>query len=101
MSFHPGRLLGFEADSHPISLRCTNVIAGVLGRAGEEGQRLRLEAARNGVVTYKTREKFSLPEEEAPKSGNGRGVLEKPVIRPGDPSSPAGLSEYEPFSRVE
>jgi hypothetical protein len=26
----------------------------VLGRAGEEGQRLRLEAAKNGVITWRT-----------------------------------------------
>lgn len=34
------------------SLRCAQLIAGVLGRAGEEGQRKRLEAAKQGVVTW-------------------------------------------------
>ena len=34
------------------SLRCVQVIAGVLGRAGEEGQRLRREQAERGIVTY-------------------------------------------------
>ena len=34
------------------SLRCVQVIAGVLGRAGEEGQRLRREHAERGIVTY-------------------------------------------------
>jgi len=34
------------------SLRCIQVIAGVLGRAGEQGQQLRLKAAEQGVVTY-------------------------------------------------
>ncbi|KAF2084494.1 ribosomal protein S2 [Saccharata proteae CBS 121410] len=34
------------------SLRCTQVIAGVLGRAGEEGQKQRLEAAARGDTTY-------------------------------------------------
>lgn len=34
------------------SLRCVQVIAGVLGRAGEEGQRERREKAREGSVTY-------------------------------------------------
>lgn len=34
------------------SLRCIQVIAGVLGRAGEEGQRRRLEAANKGEVTW-------------------------------------------------
>ena len=28
------------------------VVAGVLGRAGEEGQKKRLEAARSGVITW-------------------------------------------------
>jgi small subunit ribosomal protein S2 len=35
-------------------LRSIQLIAGVLGRAGEEGQRLRLEAAKTGVVTWQT-----------------------------------------------
>jgi small subunit ribosomal protein S2 len=34
------------------SLRCVQVIAGVLGRAGEEGQRRRLQEAARGVVPY-------------------------------------------------
>ncbi len=34
------------------SLRCIQVIAGVLGRAGEAGQKRRLEDAENGVVTW-------------------------------------------------
>ncbi|QSZ32015.1 hypothetical protein DSL72_001584 [Monilinia vaccinii-corymbosi] len=34
------------------SLRCIQLIAGVLGRAGEEGQRKRLEAAKEGIVTW-------------------------------------------------
>ena len=34
------------------SLRCVQVIAGVLGRAGEEGQAKRKAKALNGVVTY-------------------------------------------------
>ncbi|KAF1839585.1 37S ribosomal protein MRP4, mitochondrial precursor [Decorospora gaudefroyi] len=35
------------------SLRCIQVIAGVLGRAGEAGQKLRLAAAANGEITYR------------------------------------------------
>ena len=35
------------------SLRCIQVIAGVLGRAGEAGQRKRLEAAKTGEVTWR------------------------------------------------
>lgn len=80
---------------HFSSLRCTNVIAGVLGRAGEEGQRLRLEAARQGIVTYKSREKFESPEDIARGEEKNGGLLEKPVVRPGDLSSPAGLSGRE------
>ena len=34
------------------SLRCVQVIAGVLGRAGQEGQARRKEKALNGVLTY-------------------------------------------------
>lgn len=34
------------------SLRCIQLIAGVLGRAGEEGQRKRLQAAKEGTVTW-------------------------------------------------
>ncbi|KKA24746.1 40S ribosomal protein S2 [Rasamsonia emersonii CBS 393.64] len=34
------------------SLRCVQLIAGVLGRAGEEGQRRRLEEASRGILSY-------------------------------------------------
>ena len=34
------------------SLRCTHVIAGVLGRAGETGKNKRLKAAEEGKITY-------------------------------------------------
>lgn len=34
------------------SLRCVQLIAGALGRAGEEGQILRKEKAYQGIVTY-------------------------------------------------
>lgn len=34
------------------SLRCVQVIAGALGRAGEEGQKTRLAQAERGIVTY-------------------------------------------------
>lgn len=36
------------------SLRSVNLIAGVLGRAGESGQEKRLEAAKTGQVTWET-----------------------------------------------
>lgn len=37
------------------SLRCVMLIAGVLGRAGEEGQRMRLAEAEEGKYTYSTK----------------------------------------------
>jgi small subunit ribosomal protein S2 len=46
----------------PSSLRCIQVIAGVLGRAGEAGQKKRLEAAENGKVTYRPADNLVLPE---------------------------------------
>ena len=44
------------------SLRCIQVIAGVLGRAGEAGQKQRLAAARKGNVTYRPAQGLRLPE---------------------------------------
>ncbi|KAJ4348158.1 uncharacterized protein N0V89_009530 [Didymosphaeria variabile] len=44
------------------SLRCIQVIAGVLGRAGEAGQKERLTLAENGQVTYRPAENLQLPE---------------------------------------
>lgn len=43
------------------SLRCVQVIAGVLGRAGQEGQEKRKQAAAKGVVTYTPDELLKLP----------------------------------------
>ena len=47
------------------SLRCIQVIAGVLGRAGEEGQRKRLKAAKTGEITW------------LPPAGLGKPVTEE------------------------
>lgn len=44
------------------SLRCTNLIAGVLGRAGEEGQRMRKERTARGDVPY---DPFPISEDDA------------------------------------
>ncbi|KAL5401130.1 hypothetical protein PMIN04_013130 [Paraphaeosphaeria minitans] len=44
------------------SLRCIQVIAGVLGRAGEAGQKQRLALAESGRVTYRPAENLVLPE---------------------------------------
>ncbi|KFY18954.1 hypothetical protein V493_08236 [Pseudogymnoascus sp. VKM F-4281 (FW-2241)] len=38
------------------SLRCTHLIAGILGRAGQTGQKKRIEAAKNGKVAWETAE---------------------------------------------
>ena len=50
-------------------MRCIQVIAGVLGRAGEEGQRKRLEAAKTGEVTW------------LPPPGLGKPVTEEEKAR--------------------
>ena len=54
------------------SLRCVQVLAGALGRAGEEGQRQRLASAKEGYITYEPRHHLEMPtkdEVEASKRG--------------------------------
>jgi small subunit ribosomal protein S2 len=54
------------------SLRCVQVLAGALGRAGEAGQAKRLAEARRGHITYEPRHGLSAPtrdEVEASKRG--------------------------------
>jgi len=54
------------------SLRCVQVLAGALGRAGEEGQRQRLASAKKGYITYEPRHHLEMPtkeEVEASKRG--------------------------------
>ena len=46
--------IGPTTDPEPSSLRCLAVIGSVLGRAGEQGQKRRAEAAANGKVTWET-----------------------------------------------
>jgi hypothetical protein len=43
------------------SLRCIQVISGVLGRAGEAGQQKRLEAAKTGKATWEPPEGLGAP----------------------------------------
>jgi small subunit ribosomal protein S2 len=43
------------------SLRCIQVIAGVLGRAGEAGQKQRLAAAAKGTITYRPAKNLVMP----------------------------------------
>ena len=46
------------------SLRCIQVIAGVLGRAGEAGQKKRLEAAAKGHITYEPAQGLTIDKKE-------------------------------------
>jgi small subunit ribosomal protein S2 len=52
-----------------ISLRCIQVIAGVLGRAGEAGQKQRLAAAAKGDITYQPADDLALPGTEEEGEG--------------------------------
>ncbi|KAH7394083.1 ribosomal protein S2, flavodoxin-like domain-containing protein [Phaeosphaeria sp. MPI-PUGE-AT-0046c] len=59
------------------SLRCMQVVAGVLGRAGEAGQKQRLKAAAKGAITYRPARGLRVPggEDEAEgesKLGSGK-----------------------------
>lgn len=56
----------------PRSLRCIQVIAGVLGRAGEAGQKRRLAQAAKGNITYRPASNLVIPE-----TSEGEGLLEK------------------------
>ena len=47
------------------SLRCIQVIAGVLGRAGEAGQKQRLAAAAEGNITYRPAKNLNMTGPEA------------------------------------
>ncbi|KAF2272444.1 ribosomal protein S2 [Westerdykella ornata] len=67
------------------SLRCIQVIAGVLGRAGEAGQKQRLEAAERGEITYRPAQGLHLPEvEEAASSSAHEVVLGEESIEDAD-----------------
>ena len=49
------------------SLRCIQVIAGVLGKAGQAGQQLRREAAEEGEVTFTPYQWRARPGEDVAK----------------------------------
>jgi len=54
------------------SLRCVQVVAGALGRAGEAGQEKRLAEAKQGIISYPARHSLAMPtkkEIEASKRG--------------------------------
>ncbi|KAJ5046297.1 uncharacterized protein L3040_003544 [Drepanopeziza brunnea f. sp. 'multigermtubi'] len=65
------------------SLRCIQVIAGVLGRAGEEGQRKRLAAAQTGESTWLPPQGLGKPydEEEEKKKKQEAEMLAKAKSR--------------------
>jgi small subunit ribosomal protein S2 len=48
------------------------VIAGVLGRAGEAGQKKRFEAAARGEITYRPAKGLELPGEEGEETAKGK-----------------------------
>ncbi|KAL8823893.1 MAG: hypothetical protein Q9170_008296 [Blastenia crenularia] len=59
------------------SLRCVQLIAGVLGRAGEEGQERRRAKARQGVLTYQP-EVFDIKKiEKGVKTGGDREAIHR------------------------
>jgi small subunit ribosomal protein S2 len=85
-------------------LRCIQVIAGVLGRAGEAGQKKRLEAAKNGDITWLPPPGLGKPKEEeeeekkaaGPGELKGRGVeLDVDEAESGRRSRPGFLSLEE------
>jgi small subunit ribosomal protein S2 len=60
----------------PHSLRCIQVIAGVLGRAGEAGQKKRFEAAARGEITFRPAQGLEMPGEEGQEAARGK----KPIV---------------------
>jgi len=85
-------------------LRCIQVIAGVLGRAGEAGQKKRLEAAKNGDITWLPPPGLGKPKEEeeeekkaaGPGDLKGRGAkLDVDEVESGRRSRPGSLSLEE------
>ncbi|KAH9880147.1 hypothetical protein J1614_002173 [Plenodomus biglobosus] len=75
------------------SLRCIQVIAGVLGRAGEAGQKQRLAAAAKGEITYRPAQGLVMPgsEDEATDATSNKAKSERAVnTRMGDPVPTTG-----------
>ena len=76
------------------SLRCVQVIAGVLGNAGREGQQQRRAAATRGIVGYQQAHGLEAPKKEAKKSSNRQ-----------DPAALAGgdeaMDEVEGFTLAD
>ncbi|KAF2033363.1 ribosomal protein S2 [Setomelanomma holmii] len=70
------------------SLRCIQVIAGVLGRAGEAGQKQRLAAAAKGNITYRPAKGLVMPEAE-----EGEAVTIESKSNSGRPRRDDGAAE--------
>jgi len=70
------------------SLRCVQVIAGVLGRAGQEGVEKRLAAAQSGHVTYPAVDDLLLPQDweemfaDEPAPDETADLLPEPTMSP-------------------
>ncbi|EMD68768.1 hypothetical protein GGP41_008766 [Bipolaris sorokiniana] len=65
------------------SLRCIQVIAGVLGRAGEAGQKQRLAAAAEGKITYRPAQGLTLAGADADSDKSGASTLRMGEAAPG------------------
>ncbi|KAL2072044.1 hypothetical protein VTL71DRAFT_11387 [Oculimacula yallundae] len=63
------------------SLRCMQVVAGVLGRAGEEGQKKRLEAAKTGEITWQPTPGLGKPVTEEDRSKEEAKLAQAEVTR--------------------
>lgn len=83
------------------SLRCIQVIAGVLGRAGEDGQRKRLEKARTGEVTWLPPPGLGKPmtEEDRIKEAEARKAA-KNFKRPSDQTR-GGKKRFDPDNETD
>ena len=67
------------------SLRCIQVISGVLGRAGQAGQKKRLEDAKEGNITWLPPPGLGKPRgEEEKEKATAAGVPREKAIRVGD-----------------
>lgn len=63
------------------SLRCVHVVAGVLGRAGQEGQEIRMANAHGGIIEYRQDHGLQPPskEDEAARKLTEGGKLTEPA----------------------
>jgi small subunit ribosomal protein S2 len=71
------------------SLRCIQVVAGVLGRAGEAGQKLRLAAAAKGDITYRPAWGLVMPGSEEKQNESTAAVMNQRTSRTGRESAPS------------